>query len=100
MIRREATSNPGPKPPSCEDIDLDGLVYRELSPVDELIARSHIAACPPCRREHDELVAEHRAFAARARASEPAPLPSFDQLMARAPAPPTGLGARWRALVE
>ena len=39
-------------------------------------------------------------FGARARAAELAPLPGFEQLMARAERPPSDLGSRWQAMVR
>lgn len=82
--------------PRCQDVDLDALAYGELAPTDELWARSHIALCGTCKHAHEQLLEERRRFSARSRAAQPAPLPSFDHLLARAEHAPT----RWQAMVR
>lgn len=88
------------------DIDLDRLVYGELTADAEAQAREHLARCEVCRREHEMLLLERRAFVARAWLSEPAPLPDVEQLLARAATAPlprwerASFGVRWQTALR
>lgn len=84
---------------SC-DFDLDRLAYGELTPEAEAEAREHLVGCDVCRREHEMLLLERRAFVARAWLASPAPLPDIEQLLARAASEPATLGLRWQTALR
>jgi len=84
---------------SC-NLDLDRLAYGELTPEGEAEAREHLVGCDVCRREHEMLLLERRAFVARAWLASPAPLPDVEQLLARAASEPVSLGLRWQTALR